>query len=227
MNRSTVLLITRTAEFFADLKPLLIKEDIRICQVETWSLAQALIKTEPPQLIVLDCPDSGVDGLAACQDIRAKFQGLLVLVSDEIDERFHIFALGLGADVSLAKSAGALLVSANIKAMLRRFAPPEPPPIQTFGQLKVDANKRDVYVEEQAVQLSTTEFNLFWSLVKNIGRVLSREDIHQQLYNAPYNGYDRNIDLYISRIRQKLGDDPSVPRYLKTVRGIGYQFVGG
>lgn len=223
----TVLLIARTAKIFADLRPLLGAENIRVCLGENWALAQALIETDQPQLIVLDCPGSGVDGLAVCQDIRGRFPGILVLVSDEEDARFHVFALGLGADVSLARSAGALLIAANIKAMLRRFAPHEPPAIQTFGRLTVDANKRDVFVAEQPAQLSTIEFNLFWSLVKNIGHVVSREDIYQQLYNAPYNGYDRNIDLYVSRIRQKIGDDPALPRYLKTVRGIGYQFVGG
>ncbi|MCF6180322.1 MAG: helix-turn-helix domain-containing protein, partial [Geopsychrobacter sp.] len=71
------------------------------------------------------------------------------------------------------------------------------------------------------------EFQLFWSLAQKAGCVVSRDDIHLDLYNAAYNGYDRNIDLYISRIRQKIGDDPSLPRYLKTVRGVGYMFVGG
>ncbi len=227
MNQSTVLCIAQTAKLMSALSPILEAKKIRLCQAETWARAQVLIQSDPPHLIVLDCPGTGVDGLAACQEIRALFHGPLVLVADEEDERFHAFALGLGVDVSLVRSADALLVSAYIKALLRRFSPVEPPAIQTFGTLTVDANKRDVLVADQAARLSTIEFNLFRTLVNHIGQVVSREDIHRQLYNTPYNGYDRNIDLYISRIRQKIGDDPSVPRYLKTVRGVGYQFVGG
>jgi len=227
MNQSKVLLIARTTELFSGLNQLLGAQNIRVCQVENWSQAKASLAIEQPQMIVLDCPGSGVECLAVCQDIRGHYPGLLVLVAEEGDQRFHLLGLGLGADLSLAANAGSLLISANIKALLRRFAPAESPVILTFGRLTIDVDKRDVFVAEQASQLSTIEFNLIWCLGQKAGRVVSRQDIHQALYSTPYNGYDRHIDLYVSRIRQKIGDDPVLPRYLKTVRGVGYQFVGG
>ncbi len=227
MPQLTVLLVAKMTGIFPQLKDLLEQEDICIRQLDHWHSTKSCGVDEQAQLIVLHCPGPGFGGLTVCQEIRTRYSGLLILVSDNPDEQFHVLALGLGAEASLTQNAGTLLVAANIKALLRRFVPAQMEAIQTFGTLTVDANRRDVYVDDQAMQLSTLEFNLLWLLVGNVGCVFSREDIHQKIYHAPYNGYDRNIDLYISRIRQKIGDDPALPRYLKTVRGVGYQFVGG
>lgn len=225
-NMMAVLVISQTIELYSDLKHLLGQDDIISCQVQHWEEATTFFESEQTQLIVLDCPGAGVDGLAVCQAIRARYSGLLVLVSENEDERFHVLALNLGADASLPNLAGVSLITATIKALLRRFAPTEPPAVLNFGKLSVDAKRRDVFIEEQAVLLSTIEFQLFWFLAQKSGCVVSREEIHRELYQAAYNGYDRNIDLYISRIRQKIDDDSKYPRYLKTVRGIGYQFMG-
>ncbi len=226
MNQTKVLLIARSTETYLNLKHLLGQDDIRICHVECWAGKLLLTETDHPHLVVLDCPGSGVDGLTVCQEIRKRYSGLLVLVSEYGDEQFHILALSLGADASLPVTAGAPLVAANVKALLRRFAPASPRSVRTFGELTVDANRRDVFIAGQAVQLSTIEFQLFWFFSQKPGCVVTRDEIFLELYHAAYNGYDRNIDLYVSRIRQKIGDDPTAPRYLKTVRGAGYQFVG-
>jgi len=225
-KNTTVLFIARTMKIYSDLEQLLAQDGILVGQVERWEGKLALAGTDRPHLIVLDCPGPGVGGLAVCQEIRAQYSGLLVLVSEYGDERFHVLALGLGADASLPITAGAPLVAANVKALLRRFAPAREPSVLIFGELIVDANRRDVFVAGQAVCLSTVEFQLIWYLSRKSGLVVSRDEICLELYHAAYNGYDRNIDVYVSRIRQKIGDDPTFPRYLKTVRGIGYQFMG-
>ena len=225
MAQTTVLLITGAAQFHSALKRLLEQEDVLLRQAVQWDDAFLPSEAAPPQMIVLDCPGSGVDGLSICQKIRARYSGLLVLVSEDGDERFHILALDLGADASFPKTVGAPLVAANVKALLRRFATAAPPPVLTFGRLAVDANRRDVFVAGQAVNLSTIEFQLFWLLASKPGCVVSRDEIYRELYNGEYNGYDRGIDVHVSRIRQKIGDLPS-DSYLKTVRGVGYQFIG-
>ncbi len=225
MTNTTIFLISKRLEIIAEIKALLEQDNIRICQVEHWQQAQGAIEADRPQLILLDSPGSGIVDLAACREIRTRYQGLLMLLSGDCDEHLHSLALSMGVDASLSGDTSLTLVAAQVKALLRRFAPSEPPAVQIFGKLTIDANKRDVFVAEQAAQLSTIEFNLFWTLVKHAGSVVSRDDIHRNLYNSPYNGYDRGIDIYISRIRQKIGDDPVMPRYLKTVRGAGYQFV--
>jgi two-component system response regulator RstA len=226
MNQTKVLLIARSTEIYLNLKHLLGQDDIQICHVERWAGKLLLSETDRPHLVVLDCTGTSVDGLTVCQKIRKRYSGLLVLVSEYGDEQFHILALSLGADASLSVTAGAPLVAANVKALLRRFAPAIPRSVRTFGELTVDANRRDVFIAGQAVQLSTIEFQLFWFFSQKPGCVVTRDEIFLELYHTTYNGYDRNIDLYVSRIRQKIGDDPAASRYLKTVRGVGYQFVG-
>lgn len=225
MNQTTVLLISHRSDIIEDVKLRLEEDDIRTCQADCWERAQAVISADLPQLVVIDSPGPSVVGIAVCREIRSCYKGLLVVLSDDADERTHTLCMSMGADLSFSSNLSSPLLTAHIKALLRRFAPPEPLAVQTFGHLTVDANKRDVFVAEQPAQLSTIEFNLFWALVKKAGCVVSRDDIHQYLYNSSYNGYDRGIDNYISRIRHKIGDDPIMPRYLKTVRGAGYKFV--
>ena len=225
MSQTKVFLIARMTGIVTELEHLLGLYDIQTQQVESWDQAQSLIAADRPSLIVIDCPGLGVDMLALCQEVRSRYSGLMVLISDGGDEQLHILALSLGADISLSQDSGAPLIAAQIKALVRRFAPSDSEKVLTFGGLTVDAKRRDVFITGQAAQLSTLEFNLFWTLVNNAGCVVSRETIHHELYNSTYNGYDRGVDLSISRIRQKIGDDPNLPRYLKTVRGVGYQFV--
>lgn len=221
----SVFILSITADFYDPLKQTLELDQIQSVLVERWDKVLPHIGTNDPQLVVLNCPDSGVDGLNLCRQIRNSYQGLMLMITGESDMTLTILALEMGADVILPINAGTALIAAQIKALLRRFTSSEPLSVQTFGELTVDANKRDVFIAEQPVQLSTIEFNLLWLLVKQAGSVVSRENIHHDLYNSSYNGYDRGIDIYISRIRQKIGDNPVTPCFLKTVRGIGYQFV--
>lgn len=225
MNETRALLISRTTAFNAKLKQVLEAVAIQVRQAANWEDAEA--GPEPPHLIILACAGTGVDGLRICQKIRNRYEGLLVVVSENGDERFHLLALDLGADAALPVSVGAQLVAANAKALLRRFGPTRTPSVLTFGNLTVDANRRDAFVANQAAHLSTIEFQLLWYLAQKPGRVVSRDEIYQELHSAAYNGYDRRIDVYMSRIRQKIGDDPASPNYLKTVRGAGYQLMAG
>jgi two-component system response regulator RstA len=226
MDQTTVLLIGEATPSHAALNRLLEQENILLRQAVRWDDVCVPAETAPPHMIVLDRPGSGVDGLSVCQEIRLRYAGLLVVVSDTSDERFPVLALDLGADAAFPGTAGAQWIAAAIKALLRRFAPVDPSPVMDFGRLTVDANRRDVFVAGKAAHLSTLEFQLLWSLASKAGCVVSRDEIHRELYNGAYNGYDRSIDVHVSRIRQKIGDQPASSSYLKTVRGIGYQFVG-
>lgn len=225
MAHISVLLISERSELIAEMTQQLELEMIQLSPVARWQQAASVMEREKPQLILVDSLGSSVFSLSICREIRTRFQGLLMLLTGDSSEHLHTLALGMGVDCSLPGDVAPLLVVAQVKALLRRFVVKELPQIQTFGDLTVDSSKRDVFIADQAAQLSTLEFNLFWTLVEHAGSVVSRDDIHRALYNSPYNGYDRGIDIYVSRIRQKIGDDPTTPRYLKTVRGAGYQFV--
>ena len=177
-------------------------------------------------MIVLICSSQELNDLNLCRNIKEIYHGLLLVITEPGNRDFQLLALDLGADAFLTIRDGAPLIAASIKALLRRFIPEESITHLHFGELTIDRKKRDAFISDKPVYLSTIEFILLWLLAGQAGCVVSREEIHKDIYQEMYNGYDRNIDLYISRIRQKIGDNPSSPRYLKTVRGVGYQFIG-
>ncbi|WP_159441311.1 response regulator transcription factor [Desulfopila aestuarii] len=226
MQSWKILLLTPQSSSLAKLKSMLVDENIRVEHAECRESSIAQISTAPPHMIVLECAEQGVVDLLYCQKIRYLYKGLLVLLSDLDKANFQIFALNLGVDASFSRSTDVVLIRANLLSLLRRFMPPTPVGQLEFDGLVLDLNRRDAIVGDSAVNLSTVEFDIFYHLVQKPGCVVSRDEIHRKVYKAEYNGYDRSIDLYISRIRQKIGDSLSSPIFLKTVRGAGYQFIG-
>lgn len=136
----------------------------------------------------------------------------------------------MGADDYVCKPVRPRVLLARIRALLRRHegsetpAPSERRRLQ-FGQLVIDSAMREAWLGEQSIELTSAEFDLLWLLTANAGRILSREEIFNALRGIEYDGQDRSIDVRISRIRPKIGDDPMHPRLIKTVRSKGYLFV--
>ncbi len=225
MSGANVFIIGGEKKLYLDLQQLLSMDEMTVFRKENFQEATDFFELYQPHMVVLDCPAEGVDGLTHCQAIRTMYPELLMLVSERKDNNFHKLALDLGADSSMVSGDGAPLVAANIKALLRRFVLLQPDLQLQFGRVTVDAQRRDVFIDGQALALSTVEFQLFWSLAQKAGCVVSREVIHQDIYKTAYNGYDRSIDLYISRIRQKISNLSIAANCLKTVRGVGYQFI--
>lgn len=225
MEKTKILYIGDDTSFFQEIKETLRTKDIKLIRRRNFEKAAALFQMQPPHMVVAEAPEEGVSGLALCQEVRTNYGGLFVLLSQQEKVDFHILALDLGADGSFKICDGPQYLVANILALLKRYVCLHAVKELTFGPLTIDSRKRDVFISGQPAELSTIEFQLIWSLAKRHGNVVSRDEIHHELYKCPYNGYDRTIDLYISRIRQKIGDAPGSSQYLKTVRGIGYQFV--
>ena len=225
MNKVNILFLGNESKCYQDLRQVLTANGMEVTRVDSITKEDGVLTSVSPHLVIVYSPQEGVSGLAFCQELRSFYTGLMVLVSCQKDTEFHTLALGLGADASLSAEQGTSFIAANIHAMLRRCEALNPTKKLTFGPLTIDSSKRDAYVGDEAASLSTIEFQLIWLLARRQGSVVSREDIHRELYKTGYNGYDRSIDLYISRIRQKIGDDPNSSRYVKTVRGLGYQFI--
>ncbi|WDE12977.1 response regulator [Thalassomonas haliotis] len=180
-----------------------------------------------PDVIILDLMLPGIDGLTICKNIRPDFHGAIIMLTalgDDIDE---VTGLEVGADDYLAKPVKPRVLLAHIRSQLRRQSTIQQTSqengIFCYGQqIKLDATKRTVTNNNQQVQLSSAEFDLLWLLAKNVGTIIKREELHQQIFRLPYDGIDRSIDLRISRIRKKLNDDPKEPQIIKTVRNVGY-----
>jgi DNA-binding response OmpR family regulator len=225
MCRVTILYLTDSTSLHSELEQYLPKETVEIKRCPKNPELLGEYTRQQPDLVLLDCLEQAIQELVLCREIRKLYSGPLILLANKDNAEGSILALKLGADVSLSVSDGVPLVAANIKALLRRWAPSSPPSMLSFGSLTIDARRRDAFLSGESLNLSTIEFEVLWVVAQKSGVVVSRDEIHHELYSASYNGYDRNIDLYVSRIRRKIGDDPGSPIYLKTVRGIGYQFI--
>ena len=193
--------------------------------------AAARIVREQPALVILDLMLPGEDGLAICRKVRSQdYQGPILMLTARTDDMDQILGLELGADDYVCKPVRPRLLLARVRALLRRqestppSAPQNPQRLQ-FGPLQIDNAMREVWLHERAIELTSAEFDLLWLLAANAGRILSREEIFTALRGIEYDGQDRSIDVRISRIRPKIGDDPMHPRLIKTVRSKGYLFV--
>lgn len=191
------------------------------------------IRKEQPRLVILDIMLPGADGLAVCRSVRPHYAGpilMLTALDDDIDE---VAALELGADDYLGKPVKPRLLLAHVRALLRRYdeeeAPvkeqPKPEPLR-FGPLELDPLSRQARLRDDSVDLTTAEFDVLWHLACHAGTILTRDELYRSIYHLDYDGMDRSLDLRISRLRKKLGDDPKSPRLIKTVRGNGYLFTG-
>lgn len=186
------------------------------------------IFAERPDLVVLDLMLPGEDGLSICRKVRDRYDGPILMLTARADDLDQVLGLETGADDYVCKPVRPRLLLARIRALLRRREGAEAPPpskrIQ-YGPLVVDHALREAWLRGEGIELTGAEFDLLWLLTSNPGRIMSREQIFAELRGIEYDGQDRSIDVRISRIRPKIGDDPDHPRMIKTVRGKGYLFV--
>lgn len=186
------------------------------------------IINEQPDLVILDLMLPGEDGLSICRKVRQRYAGPILMLTARSDDLDQVQGLDMGADDYVCKPVRPRLLLARINALLRRTEPPtladEPKALQ-FGPLRVDSTLREAWLGDAGIELTSAEFDLLWLLVSNAGRILSREEIFTSLRGVGYDGQDRSIDVRISRIRPRIGDDPIHPRMIKTIRSKGYLFV--
>jgi len=192
--------------------------------------AAARILKERPDLVVLDLMLPGEDGLAICRKVRGRYEGPILMLTARTDDMDQVLGLEMGADDYVCKPVRPRVLLARIRALLRRSEGAEAPAAEcqrrlVFGPLVIDSAMREAWLHERSIELTSAEFDLLWLLTANAGRILSREEIFTALRGIEYDGQDRSIDVRISRIRPKIGDDPMHPRLIKTVRSKGYLFV--
>ncbi|MEW7991071.1 MAG: response regulator [Candidatus Thiodiazotropha sp.] len=187
------------------------------------------VRQSNPDILVLDLNLPGRDGLDICRDLRLEFQGPIVMFTARDEDVDEIVGLELGADDYLTKPVEPRVLLARLRSLLRRFRQTESSADADdhlhFGELRIDASARAVLIKEEEVELSTGEFDLLWLLATKAGKVVDRDSALKSLRGFGYDGLDRSVDIGISRLRRKLGDDANHPYRIKTVRGRGYLFV--
>ncbi|MDO8266357.1 MAG: response regulator [Moraxellaceae bacterium] len=183
---------------------------------------------DQPDMVVLDLMLPGADGLSVCREVRAQgFQQPILMLTARTEDMDQVLGLEMGADDYVAKPVQPRVLLARIRALMRRSdkAMDDLPQRLDFGELIIDNGARAVILNGETIEFTSAEYDLLWLLASNAGRILSREDIFERLRGIEYDGQDRSIDVRISRIRPKIGDDPENPRRIKTVRSKGYLFV--
>ncbi|MEM7256552.1 MAG: winged helix-turn-helix domain-containing protein, partial [Pseudomonadota bacterium] len=183
------------------------------------------IDNSSPDLVILDLMLPGQDGLSVCREVRPRYHGAILMLTaldDDIDE---VAGLETGADDYLAKPVRPRVLLARIRALLRRGeGKPTDTALQEIStsQLIINRSNRTVLVNQSAIDVTDAEFALLWLFAEHKGQVLSRDDINRNLRGLEHDGFDRSIDLRVSRLRKKIGDDPKEPQMIKSVRGKGY-----
>ncbi len=185
-----------------------------------------LLRRKSPDLVILDVMLPEMDGFSVCKAIRAETAVPIIMLTARGEVADKVIGLELGADDYLAKPFEPRELVARIHAVLRRRAPSPGASKAVFGELEIDFERRQARLQGRPIELTTNEFAALALLVRHAGKVLSRDQILQELRGIDCDAFNRSVDITVSRIRQKLGDDPQSPAYIKTVWGTGYLFIG-
>jgi two-component system response regulator MtrA len=178
-------------------------------------------------LIVLDLMLPSMDGLDVCREIRRASQIPIVMLTARTGPSDVVLGLELGADDYVTKPFEGSEFVARVRAVLRRASAEERVPVIRTGDLEIDPAAFRATESGRPLELTATEFRLLVEMAQNPGRVLTREELLQRVWGYDYLGDSRLVDMAVKRVRDKLGDHPSDPRYIATVRGVGYRFERG
>ncbi|HET9922181.1 MAG TPA: response regulator transcription factor [Ktedonobacteraceae bacterium] len=179
-----------------------------------------------PDLMLLDLGLPGISGLEVCKRVRAESNLPIIVLSVKDTERDKVLALDLGADDYVSKPFSINEVLARIRVALRHTAQTQAgtEPVFVAGPLKVDFAQRLVQVNGQDVKLTPTEYDLLKALIKNNGKIMTRQMLLSQVWGTGYGAEAHYLHVYIGQLRRKIEPDPAHPRFILTVSGVGYRF---
>lgn len=181
-----------------------------------------------PDLILLDLGLPGISGLEVCKRVREQSNLPIIVLSVKDTERDKVLALDLGADDYVSKPFSMNEVLARVRVALRHTAQVQAgtEPVFVAGPLKVDFAQRLVQVDGQEVKLTPTEYDLLKALIKNNGKIMTRQMLLSQVWGTGYGAEAHYLHVYIGQLRRKIEPDPAHPRFILTVSGVGYRFNG-
>jgi DNA-binding response OmpR family regulator len=184
------------------------------------------LQQESPDLVILDIMLPEMDGFEVCRAIRQTSNIPIIMLTARGEVTDKVVGLELGADDYLAKPFEPRELVARIQSVLRRSQQLSNNQTLTFDRLTIDLEKRIVLLDSSPIELTTNEFVALALLARNAGKVLNRDQILQELRGIDCDAFNRSVDITMSRLRQKLKDNPKSPEFIKTIWGTGYVFVG-
>ncbi len=208
------------------LKELLGVEPHRVTVASTGEEALKHLRVAPVDLVVLDVMLPGRDGYSICAEIRSFSSVRILMLSARGETVDRVDGLRIGADDYLPKPFHAQELLARVEALSRRGPLQQAATVQAVlrvGELCLDGDARTAHLDGREINLTGAEFDVLRALVERAGRVVSRERLMDLARGAEFTAFDRAVDVHISNIRKKLGDNPRAPRWIRTIRGVGYQ----
>jgi two-component system response regulator VicR len=204
------------------------KEGYEVVTAEDGEMALDMAKSEKPDLILLDIMMPKMDGYEVCRKIRKDSEVPIIMLTARADEVDKVIGLEMGADDYVTKPFGNRELIARVKANLRRTVKEVPEVkegnIKAFGDITIDFDRYEVRKKGEIVNLTLREFELLKFIATQKTKIFTREVLLEQVWGFEYYGDVRAVDVTIRRLREKIEDDPSKPRYVVTKRGLGYYF---
>jgi|TARA_B100000749_G_C18333285_1_gene425898 DNA-binding response OmpR family regulator len=223
-KKARVLIVEDDSSLLFGLKKNLQFEGYEVLTASDGEAGLGLAVDERPDLIILDVMLPRMNGFEVCEVLRSnKVETPVIFLTAKALESDKVTGLTLGGDDYMTKPFSVAELLARIQTVLRRVNASEGEKL-TIGPLELDLSGRSVLLEGKEVNLTTKEFELLCFMARNIGKVLPRERILQKVWGYNYYGTARTIDNFINRLRQKIEENPLEPRFLLTVRGVGYKF---
>jgi two-component system, OmpR family, response regulator MtrA len=224
MNES-VLLVEDDASVAEATGLLLERAGLRVVGASDGRRALDLFERQTFDAVILDVMLPVVDGFEVCRSIRKVSTVPIVMLTARTETAEIVAGLELGADDYVTKPFDGPELVARLRAALRRASTEDPGPTVRIGDLEIDGAAFRASENGRVLDLSATEFRLLLELARHPDRVLTRETLLERVWGYDYLGDSRLVDMAINRLRTKLGDDPKAPRYITTVRGVGYRFT--
>ncbi|WP_150240601.1 response regulator transcription factor [Nocardiopsis quinghaiensis] len=223
----TRVLVVEDEESYSDaLSYMLRKEGFEVAVASTGTVALETFDRTGADLVLLDLMLPGLSGTEVCRTLRQKSNVPVIMLTAKDSEIDKVVGLELGADDYVTKPFSSRELVARIRAVLRRRGEEEVvlPAALEAGPVRMDVERHVVTVRGDNVQLPLKEFELLEVLLRNAGRVLTRMQLIDRVWGADYVGDTKTLDVHVKRLRAKIEEDPGSPRYIVTVRGLGYKF---
>jgi two-component system alkaline phosphatase synthesis response regulator PhoP len=222
----TILVVDDEARIVKLVRDYLERAGFHVIVARDGKAAMQLARREQPDLIVLDLMLPGVDGLDVCRRLRQESGVPIIMLTARVEEADRIVGLELGADDYVTKPFSPGELVARVRATLRRAkGEMGPATVLRAADVELDTAALEATVAGQPVDLTPTEFQMLATLVRQPGRIFSREQLLEAVHGIAFDGYDRSVDSHVKNLRRKIEPDPRQPRYIQTVYGVGYRFV--
>jgi len=227
MSRRMILIVEDEESISEPLASALEREGYATEIAPTAEAALEAVRTTEPDLVLLDVMLPDGDGREILRDIRSRGATPVIMLSARGEETDMVVGLELGADDYVSKPFRAAELIARIRAVLRRTGEKAAPPASALGvdDVRLDLDTRTVTKDGATVDLTLKEFDLLRALMERAGRVASRQELMDEVWDPHWFGPTKTLDVHVSSLRKKLDDDPNEPRYIHTVRGVGFRFA--